>query len=57
MGDTRLEYWRIADSRVTHSSMTNERLKIAGYPTLYDEYLKWYPKKRTPPCGTACGVV
>lgn len=28
----------------THNSMTNERLKIAGYPTLYDEYLKWYPK-------------
>ena len=24
--------------------VANERLKIAGYPTLYDEYLKWYPK-------------
>ena len=43
-GYTRLGYWRIADSWITHSSMTNERLKIAGYPTLYDEYLKWYPK-------------
>ena len=43
-GYTRLGYWRIADSWLTHSSMTNERLKIAGYPTLYDEYLKWYPK-------------
>lgn len=43
-GYSRLGYWRIADSWVTHSSMTNERLKVAGYPTLYDEYLKWYPK-------------
>ena len=43
-GYTRLGYWRIADSWVTHSSMTNERLRVAGYPTLYDEYLKWYPK-------------
>ena len=43
-GYTRLGYWRIADSWITHSSMTNERLKIAGYPTLYEEYLKWYPK-------------
>ena len=41
-------YWRIADSWITHSSMTNERLKNAGYPTLYDEYLKWYPNKEPP---------
>lgn len=43
-GYSRQGYWRIADSCITHSSITNERLRIAGYPTLYDEYLKWYPK-------------
>lgn len=46
-GYTRLGYWRIADSWVTHNSMTNERLRVAGYPTLYDEYLKWYPNLTT----------
>ncbi len=43
-GYSRQGYWRIADSCITHSSITNERLRIADYPTLYDEYLKWYPK-------------
>ena len=43
-GYTRLGYRRIADSWIAHNSMTNERLQNAGYPTLYDEYLKWYPK-------------
>lgn len=42
-GNTRLGYWRIADSWITHHAITNDRLRLAGYPTLWDEYLGWRP--------------
>ena len=42
-GNTRLEYWRISDSWITLRAITNERLRLAGYPTLCDEYLRWRP--------------
>lgn len=47
-GYTRLGYWRIANSWIIHSSMTNEQLRIAGYPTLYNEYLKGILNKEPP---------
>ena len=42
-GNTRLGYWRISDSWITLRAITNERLRLAGYPTLCDEYLCWRP--------------
>ena len=42
-GYTSLGYWRIADSWIMHRAITNERLRLAGYPTLWDEYLGWRP--------------
>ena len=44
MGNTRKGYWRIADSYILHKAITNEHLCRAGYATLMDAYLEWYPK-------------
>ena len=41
-GNTRLGYWRIADSWILHRAITNDRIRHARYPTLLDEYLKWH---------------
>ena len=43
-GNTRKGYWRIADSYILHKAITNEHLCRAGYATLMDAYLEWYPK-------------
>ena len=43
-GNTRLGYWRAADSRLVTSAMSNDKLKRAGYKTMLDSYLEWYPK-------------
>ncbi len=43
-GNTRLGYWRVANSRLLTSAMSNDRLRRAGYVGLMDCYLKWYPK-------------
>ena len=43
-GNTRKGYWRIADSYILHRAITNEHLCRAGYATLMDAYLEWYPK-------------
>ena len=43
-GHTRKSYWHTAKSKITHTSITNDRLCRAGYATLMGEYLKWYPK-------------
>ena len=42
-GNTRLGYWRIANSRIASCVFTNDRLRCVGYPTLWDEYLGWRP--------------
>jgi len=43
-GNTRLAYWRIADSPILHRAVTNERLRNQGYTCLMDLYLEWNPK-------------
>lgn len=43
-GNTRLGYWRIADSPILKRAIPNIALKKAGYVTLTDSYLEWYPK-------------
>ncbi|EJX05541.1 RNA-directed DNA polymerase (Reverse transcriptase) [gut metagenome] len=43
-GNTRLGYWRVADSRLVTLAMSNDKLKRAGYKTMLDSYLEWYPK-------------
>lgn len=43
-GNTRLGHWRVANSRLLTSAMSNDRLRRAGYVGLMDCYLKWYPK-------------
>ena len=43
-GNTRKGYWRIADSYILHKAITNEHLCRAGYATLMEAYLEWYPK-------------
>ena len=43
-GNTRKGYWRIADSYILHRAITNEYLCRAGYATLMEAYLEWYPK-------------
>lgn len=43
-GNTRLGNWRIADSPILTRALSNENLKKAGYITLTDSYLEWYPK-------------
>ncbi len=43
-GNTRKSYWHTADSYILHRAITNERLRVQGYATLYDEYVKGQPK-------------
>ena len=43
-GNTRLGYWRVANSRLVTSAMSNDMLREAGYVVLMDCYLKWCPK-------------
>ena len=43
-GNTRLSYWRIADSPILHIAISNANLKMKGYPCLLDSYLEWHPK-------------
>ena len=43
-GNTRLGYWRISDSPILHTAISNANLKKAGYPCLLDSYLEWHPK-------------
>ena len=43
-GNTRLGNWRIVDSPILTRAISNENLKKAGYITLTDSYLEWYPK-------------
>jgi len=43
-GNTRKSYWHTANSWILHRAITNERLRLQGYVTLYDEYIKWHPK-------------
>ena len=43
-GNTRLGYWRIADSPILSRAISNANLKLKGYPCLLDSYLEWHPK-------------
>ena len=43
-GNTRLGYWRIAESPILKRAIPNIALKKAGYVNLTDSYLEWYPK-------------
>ena len=43
-GNTRKGYWRIADSPVLKRAIDNNKLRSAGYATLMEAYLEWYPK-------------
>lgn len=43
-GNTRRGYWRIADSPILSSAITNDSLRKAGYVTLMGSYLEWHPK-------------
>lgn len=43
-GNTRLGYWRVSNSRLVTSAMSNDMLRKAGYVVLMDCYLKWCPK-------------
>ncbi|MBD3592921.1 group II intron reverse transcriptase/maturase [Bacteroides sp. GM023] len=43
-GNTRLGYWRIACSWILTSTMSNDKLRRAGYVNLMDYYLEWHPK-------------
>ena len=43
-GNSRLGYWRIADSYILSRAITNEKLSMAGYATLMGSYIEWHPK-------------
>lgn len=43
-GNTRLGYWRVANSRLVTSAMSNDMLRKAGYVVLMDCYINWCPK-------------
>ena len=43
-GNTRKGYWRIADSPILKRAIDNNKLRSAGYATLMEAYLEWYPK-------------
>ena len=36
-------YWRIATSRTMNRAASNEKLRLAGYPTLMEYYEKLHP--------------
>ena len=40
--NTRKGYWRISNSWILACSITNEKLRLAGYPNLSDYYRKMY---------------
>ena len=50
-------YWRVAGTPPLQSALSTMRMRKQGYTFLYDEYVKWGPKKGTAVCGTACTVV
>ena len=43
-GNTCKGYWRIADSPILKRAIDNNKLRSAGYATLMEVYLEWYPK-------------
>lgn len=43
-GNTCKGYWRIADSPILKRAIDNNKLRSAGYATLMETYLEWYPK-------------
>ena len=43
-GNTRLGYWRVAKSPLLTFTISNDKLRKAGYVGLMDCYLEWYPK-------------
>ena len=43
-GNTCKGYWRIADGPVLKRAIDNNKLRSAGYATLMEAYLEWYPK-------------
>ena len=45
-GNTRKGYWRIADSPILKRAIDNNKLRSAGYATLMETYLEWYPKSQ-----------
>ena len=45
-GNTRKGYWRIADSPILKRAIDNNKLRSAGYATLMEAYLEWYPKSQ-----------
>ena len=47
-GNTRLGCWRVVNSRLLSSAMSNDKLRRAGYVGLMDCYLEWYPKEEPP---------
>ena len=57
MGNSRLGYWRIANSPILAMAFNNNCLRKAGYATLMASYLEWHPKVGTAVCGTARTVV
>ena len=43
-GDSRLGYWRVADSPILTRAISNDSLRKTGYVTLMGSYLEWHPK-------------
>lgn len=43
-GNTRLGYWRVSNSRLLSSALSNEKLRRAGYVNMLDSFLEWNPK-------------
>jgi RNA-directed DNA polymerase len=43
-GNSRLGYWRIANSPILAKAIDNDSLRKAGYVTLMGSYLEWHPK-------------
>ena len=48
MGNSRLGYWRIANSPILAMAINNNCLRKAGYATLMASYLEWHPKYEPP---------
>jgi RNA-directed DNA polymerase len=43
-GNSRLGYWRIANSPILAKAIDNDSLRKAGYVTLMGSFLEWHPK-------------
>ena len=43
-GNSRLGYWRVADSPILKMAISNDSLRKTGYVTLMGSYLEWHPK-------------